>query len=510
MRLRRAMGIVCLTAALVASACSADDDGTASEAGSGTTVTTAPATPTTSAVDRPDGPAADLSEALTGGGGVMLAAASAGPDLGAAGFVESEHVAAGTAVAYTSEGELPTDGRFELVETGSADYRTRVVVRRPEAAEDFNGTVVVEWLNVSGGFDANPDWSFMADELLRGGYAWVGVSAQAIGVEGGPVAVGVAAGGDLAGKGLKAIDPERYGSLEHPGDAYAYDIYTQVGRALRADDGVLGDLVPERIVAVGESQSAFALTTYVDGVQPLTGAFDGFIIHSRGGAAAPLGEGGGPIDIASAIAGPPTIVRTDTEVPVLIIESETDLTSILAYYPARQDDTDRIRLWEMAGTAHADQFLVGPVADSIDCGVAINDGPQHLVLKAAVRAMDTWVRTGEAPPEAPRLEIEVVDGTPTITRDADGIALGGIRTPHVDVPVDALTGEPGPEPSVICLLLGSTIPLPDDRLVELHGTADDYLAAFAAAGDAAIEAGFVLEDDRDAMLAEAQPDRIPG
>ncbi len=36
--------------------------------------------------------------------------------------------------------------------------------------------------------------------------------------------------------------------------------------------------------AVGESQSAFALTTYVDGVQPLTKAFDGFLVHSRGGA----------------------------------------------------------------------------------------------------------------------------------------------------------------------------------------------------------------------------------
>ena len=45
---------------------------------------------------------------------------------------------------------------------------------------------------------------------------------------------------------------------------------------------------------MGESQSAYALTTYVNGVHPLTGLFDGFLIHSRGGAAMPLGEPGAP------------------------------------------------------------------------------------------------------------------------------------------------------------------------------------------------------------------------
>ena len=44
-----------------------------------------------------------------------------------------------------------------------------------------------------------------------------------------------------AGKGLRAIDPERYGDLHHPGDAYAYDIYTQVARALR-DPGAVDPL----------------------------------------------------------------------------------------------------------------------------------------------------------------------------------------------------------------------------------------------------------------------------
>ncbi len=136
---------------------------------------------------------------------------------------------AGTAASYQSQGPLPANGEYHLVTGPSAAYKTRIVVRRPASAAAFNGTVVVEWLNVSGGLDAAPDYTYVASELVRGGYAWVGVSAQKIGVEGGAVAVNTpvsAQGG--AGKGLRHLDPARYASLHHPGDAFSYDIFTQV------------------------------------------------------------------------------------------------------------------------------------------------------------------------------------------------------------------------------------------------------------------------------------------
>ena len=109
-------------------------------------------------------------------------------------------------------------------------------------------------------------------------------------------------GTDAAGKGLKAIDPARYGSLEHPGDGFSFDIFTQVARAVRAGRG-LGGLQPQRLIAAGESQSAFALVTYYNGVQPLTHAFDGFFVHSRGAVGLPLVGPGKYADIAGAISG---------------------------------------------------------------------------------------------------------------------------------------------------------------------------------------------------------------
>jgi len=495
---------------VVATACSSGDDGEAS-ADDESTQTAEVA----DAVDRPDGPAAEISGPLTGGNGLMLAAPSAGPDLGEAGFVEEEFAAAGTATSYRSEGELPADGTFELVEDVSADYRTRIVVRRPAEAADFNGTVVVEWLNVSGGIDANPDYVYMLDELMRGGYAWVGVSTQRIGIEGGPVAVtveGIDEATSVAGKGLKTLDPERYGDLSHPGDAFSYDIYTQVGRALRTPGELdaLGGLEPERLLAVGESQSGFALTTYIDGVQPLGLVYDGFLVHSRGGAAAPLGEPGAGIDIAGTIGGAPTQIRTDGHAPVITLETESDVVGVLNYLPARQPDDERFRLWEVAGTAHADQYLLGERSAALDCGTEINAGPHHFLVKSALRHLDTWVRDGEAPPEAPRLDVDESGAAPVYDRDENGIVTGGIRTPQVDVPVATLSGEAVEGASIACLLFGSTTPLPAERLTELYPSADEYLDAYTEAADAAVEAGFVLEEDREALLDDADPSVITG
>ena len=72
-----------------------------------------------------------------------------------------------------------------MQEAEIANFKSRIVVVRPIDDAAFNGTVVVEWFNVSGGVDAGPDWLQMHTELLREGYVYVGVSAQAVGVQGG-------------------------------------------------------------------------------------------------------------------------------------------------------------------------------------------------------------------------------------------------------------------------------------------------------------------------------------
>jgi len=493
----RASTIVVVTfIAVVAAACSSSNKRTTPSP-----VTTS--TTTTTTKPRPAGPAADMAQELVGGKGVFIGSATPA-NVAKVGYVEKEYVAAGTATSYALKGAITRDGRWKFAPAASAPYRTRVLVRRPADPKAFSGTVVVEWLNVSGGVDADPDWVSLREEIVRRGDVWVGVSAQRIGIMGGPVLVKVdIPGNEAAGKGLKAIDPVRYGSLTHPGDGFSFDIFTQVARAVRAGAG-MGGLQPQHLIAAGESQSAFALVTYYNGVEPLAHAFDGYFVHSRGAVGLPLVAPGKYADIASAISGTAAIFRTDQAAPVLDIQTETDVASILNSYAARQPDSDRFRLWEVAGTAHADKHLVGLAGASINCGVPINDGPMHLVAKAALRALTGWIDSGTTPVVAPR--IDVIPGPAlTIRRNAAGIALGGIRTPPVDVPVAALSGASGPSPSTICLLLGSTKPFNSARLARLYPSRAEYLQRYDASADAAIKAGFVLREDRNALLAFAQP-----
>lgn len=429
------------------------------------------------------------------------------------GYVEEEFFVSGEATAYEAEGSWELDGRWRAVEGQTQPYTSRILVRRPADAADFNGTVLVEWLNVTSGMDADPDFGFAHELLMRDGWAYVGVSAQVGGVEGG--------GGlelDIPGfdpQPLKAWDPARYRELDHPGDAYSYDIFSQAAQAVRRSTAVdpLDGLEPTTVLAIGESQAAMRLTTYVNAVHPLAGIYDGFLIHSRGANGAPL------VDAPDANPVPEIAhIRTDLDEPVLQFETETDLF-VLGFHDARQDDTETVRTWEVAGTAHADQSTLDYGLESgrewdrtseLDfsqaCG-RLNAGPQGPVLRAAVSALRAWVVDGTPP--APAEPISVIDGA-TIARDEHGNAEGGIRTPAVDVPVATLTGEQPEDTEFFCLLFGQTIPFDGETLGGLYTSPDDYVDQVAVAANDAVDAGFLLEPDASAIVEQARDVDLTG
>ena len=432
-------------------------------------------------------------------------------DLARVGYSETEYFLSGSAAAYTAASPLTDDGKWKVAPGEAAAYRTRVVVYRPIDAQRFNGTVFVEWLNVSGGLDAAPDWIMGHTQLIRSGCAWVGVSAQQVGVEGGSTPLGMPA------MPLKTTDPQRYGSLRHPGDSFSYDIFSQAAQAIRQHTGIsaLDDLSVKSVIAVGESQSAFRLVTYVNAVHPLRNVYDGFLVHSRWGVAAPLSE-----PSPTAIAFPGAVpIRDDLDVPVMIFQTETDLT-LLGSYAARQPDSARLRLWEVAGTAHADTYTVGVGANDLgdspevvnlvlaampvpglEVSRPINSGPQHFVLKAALSALNEWVRRGTAPPIAPRLEVSA--GPPVaIVRDAHGNAVGGVRTPQVDVPIATLSGD-GDGASLFTALFGHTAPFDAAKLAALYANHDAYVRAVHAATERAVRAGFIVPADAALITAAA-------
>lgn len=439
-------------------------------------------------------------------------------DLGQVGYRQDEYFLSGTATAYTSATALTPDGAWSVTPGDTAAYKTRILVNRPIDPKTFNGTVVVEWLNVSGGLDSSPDWLLGHVELIRDGFVWVGLSAQKVGIDGG-LSLGIV---DLP---LKKANPARYASLVHPGDSFSYDMLSQTAQVVRDPSGPLGDLKVKKVIAAGESQSAFRMVTYVNGVHPLAHVYDGFFVHSRGSG----GSYGAPLsqDPQSIIPVPsPTFIRSDIDVPVLTFETETDLT-FLDFFPARQEDTRKIRTWEVAGTSHADAYtLLGgmtdvgtspdivelvvnaaPLPPFISCNAPINSGPHHFVVNAAFSALNRWVRRGKAPRSAPGLDVAA--GPPAaINTDANGNALGGIRTPAVDVPIATFGGLGSG--SITCTLFGSTVPFDAAKLASLYPTHKTFVKAYNKALKRSVRAGWILKPDAKLMKQWAEASTIGG
>jgi len=424
-------------------------------------------------------------------------------DVTTVGYVQEEWFVSGIASAFVAIGDHGPDGRWDTEPASTAAYKTRIIVRRPGNSTQWSGTVVVEWLNVSGPFETPAEWSYTWPALVDAGAAYVALSAQAFGVEGGDSLLG----DEGSVPGLRDSNPERYGSLAHPGDPYSFDIASQVGAALRSQAGAVafGGRPAERLILSGESQSASFLVTYINAAQPVANAYDGFFVHSRGGTAAAL-DGSPNINISSNQTGSGIHVRDDLDAPVLIFETETDIT-VLNYAAARQEDTDLIRTWEIAGAAHADAFYVGSDLDI--CGAPINNGPHHYVAKAGLAAIMRWVEHGESPPHSERIKTSGEGHQTVISRDEYGIALGGIRTPSVDVPVSTITGEAPPFGPTYCEIFGATYPFDDATLTSLYGTRADYLALFNRSLDETIEAGFIRVEDAEDYRDEAEHTAIP-
>lgn len=441
---------------------------------------------------RADVAAVTVAEIPAGAGQGRIVGATVA-DLAARGYEEREFLMSGDADTFEKTGIWYSNGQWGARRSGAVQaYTTRLLVERPADPARFNGTVVVEWLNVSFGVDIGVEWSQSHELYTRAGYAYVGVTAQKVGAD-----------------KLRSLDPVRYGQVSLASDALSYSIFAQAAEAVRAHaPTLLGTGSPAKVLAAGHSQSAGRLATFANAIQPIIPAYDGFLIHGRGAGAAPIGEGVIGLPLTARI-------RADTAVPVFQVESETD---VRAFEDARQPDGARVRTWEVAGTAHADAYGLAQYNAQNARDRAINDGrpiscdrPVNAMTwryasNAAYHHLDRWVRGLGAPPTGPQISLLLG----IVRRDGDGNALGGVRLPDLDAPLAAYgPTNSGGEITGACLLLGSTTALSGARLRQLYPTQADYVTAFTRAADRALAAGHLLPADHAEAVARARATPIP-
>ena len=480
-------------------------------------------------------------------------------DLGRLGYVEQELLISGTARAYVPVAPLQADGRWTVHPNPgvTAPYATRILVRRPTDPAHFNGTVVVEWLNASGLSDTQADWLYLHEELVRQGYAYVGVTAQYVGVQ--------------TLRSWESGPGARYASLFHPGDSFAYDIFAQAGWATThprgGDPRPLGELTAHvrSVLATGFSQSAAWLTTYFNAIHPLAPLFGGFLIHDAG-FDAPLS-----LDVASVATGDPIPgnvpatpfidtpyplqLRSDQAAPALIVLSEFGLSdngNAAGRTFHLQPDSSHIRVWEFAGATHletgwfreaaADDAKTYPGSSLDPC-----DGPPGIPsrvhgqgVRAALNALHNWANGAAPPRPAPRLSLQVpnppdsFDQLVTFNRDPlTNLAIGGIRLPAVSVPTATLNGNRSDlDPQTLgpggqCYFVGAydpwdhdsdpwdgqagfdPSPTPEPDLQLLYPSHQTYVERVAAAALQSVQGGYLRPADGVQLALDAVHARVP-
>lgn len=414
------------------------------------------------------------------------------------GFVEREFIISGLARKFKGSGTLGSDGKWAAtVVSHNTPYNTMMIVRRPADPARFNGIVIVEWLNVSTGYPLDVDWGMAHEAILREGYAYVGVNVQKMGVQ---------------GVQKLTVYGDRYAAGSIPDDDISYDILSQTGQALRDQSSlILGGLQPLKLIASGHSQSAMRLMTYTNAIQPLDKVFDGILIHGRLNSGTKMASGDNMPSLAA--------VRSDTQVPVFLIQSEMDVS--LASGTSKQIDTPRIRHWEVAGAAHADAYLLQSIGSVSSrevgwtpptCSSPYNAMPFYMAQIAAYDHLKNWMTTGALPPTAPRIQR---DWLGFIKKDAHGNAIGGLRLPDIDVPLgkyghaNFTTGSLAFLDLFACVAGGNTNYFSASKLKSLYPTHADYVNKYKAAADAALAKGYIRPVEHANAIGRAQAAAVP-
>ena len=427
-----------------------------------------------------------------GGKGWSFASPEAFPD----NYVMEEFLLSGEAHRYEGLGDapFPKTGEWRTKRGVLEPFTTRAYVVRPRSADDFNGVAIVNWQNVTAGFDLGAP---LNAEIFRG-YAWIGLTTQKIGVD-----------GTANTPGLRQWDPERYGGLRHPGDAWSYDMFSRLGRDLKsptpASQRLLGGLAVDTLIASGASQSAMRLGTYINAAHAHERVYDGFHLTVHWGICPPVEE----VELMTLFA--PTgdqvtayhsQLRDDLDVPILSIATECESRY---NYPVRQPDTDTHRFWEVAGASHQSPLRADDLRKIMSRdGVQLNAPPidrntvhWDYIDNAGLRALTNWIREGVAPVSVEQIRMSG-NRMDSAERDEHGNVKGGIRVPELEAPVASYRGERGSiaDPS---WLSGQTLPFSAAKIAELYP--NGRAPAWNAAVDRLKVQGLVLPEDEASVRA---------
>jgi hypothetical protein len=371
-------------------------------------------------------------------------------------------------------------------------YKTTVIVRKPETPRRASGIVAVDPLHSAG------LWGLMT--LL-----------QPYLVENGDVHIGVVASNGPLESFVKASDPARYASLSIPTTPDApNEVLAGVGALLhQRPKALLGDIKFKDAILGGWSQTAVVTRTFISSPQGRGTVDDKPLYDGYFPGQAAVGSSGG----AQVQAIP------DTKVPVVDLQGERELLVTVAVYGSlgyRRRDSSTYRLYEVAGMSHVNNEPDNPVAafgKSVMCewppGAIPSAFSQTQMWDMAFDNLVKWTSKGTPPPRAPRIKLEP-DGK-TVVRDANGNAVGGVRSVYVDVPTATITPTslaPGGVLSNPCAYVGYQLDFGPDKLAQSYGSHNGYVRQVTKDVKRLVKEGWLLPQAAREQIAAARASNI--
>jgi hypothetical protein len=442
-------------------------------------------------------------------------------------YVDEEYLVSGLADIYTYN-EVPVRGEVIIQpvnatfpQTVDVPYTTRIIIRRPVDMADFNGTMVIEWWNSTGGFDTAPAYDPMAEFVGREGWIYVGVTNSTTSIE------FLKAGCLLLGVVPVADCQARYSALEMSANGLAYDMVSQIANMLKnpADpqNPLPAGFEVERLYHTGQSQQGGSMVTYASDFHFAPN--DGYFVQAASGGRrinfGPVcGSDGAPAypECTPALSGADRLVATDLPVPVIRAMTETDVVGVLIS-GTRQTDTPTFRYYEIAGATHVsihknvevvpginiESFCLNPMNTFAD-GPVLGSLPQRAMWKN----LDDFVQNGTTMPDS--LVIDQVDGV--ITRNFLGNATGGVRTtdmnvalatysPNNEADIDNLPAFLHDIATLVCRLAGSVFPVGQGIKDLFWPTHQAYVTAVTNQADVLVAQRFLLPEDREFVIVRA-------
>jgi hypothetical protein len=444
------------------------------------------------------------------------------------GYLEQEYLLSGAANVYQYTNNASQSSEVE-VRDPDIPYTSRILVRRPKQSERFNGTVYLEILNPTAGWDGDPIWQNTHDYLTRQGAAYVGLTSK-------PAALNFLrdSWGDATNFAVR--NNARYESLEMPFFGQVWDMVSQLAGLLKANDSLhnpLSGFAVERIILVGYSQSVAYQVTYANSfhaaatppdTRPL---IDGYYLAAGGATAKNINRPNLPPSSPSNEIQEESLSAGDkrnliaVDVPVVRFQTQTEVIGFGSHNIRQTEPTfPMIRTFEMAGGAHVDLATsksggkalrrdLGLPNFGASCDLVINPIRIGFVQSALLEITDQWVR-GTAPPPASRLLSLATDstGTTTVVTDDDENAVGGLRPATLETPLGTYLPTNGGDG--FCFLFGGFKAFSETELKRRYPTHQRYVNRVTEQVKRAILERFLLQPEAESLQAQAVTSGIGG